>query len=106
MPMHLLRQFISSEVATKLFCKSNCSRMAVSAMSDEENWFYDEALELFDEEFTDFMYVKEETIHQWQYCAIGVLGSLHGTILKLLLFSTLKRFLVFLYAKGKHSLPV
>ncbi|KAK6112635.1 MBOAT membrane-bound O-acyltransferase family protein [Brugia pahangi] len=72
--------------------------MAVSA-ADEEIWFYDEALELSDEEFTDFMYIKDDTTHQWQRCPISVLDSLCGTIVKLLLFSALKRFLVFLHAR-------
>lgn len=79
--------------------------MAVSA-ADEEIWFYDEALELSDEEFTDFMYIKDDTTHQWQRCPISVLDSLCGTIVKLLLFSALKRFLVFLHARGKHSLQI
>ncbi|OZC05275.1 hypothetical protein X798_07711 [Onchocerca flexuosa] len=69
-------------------------------MSDEEKWFYDESLELSDEEFIDLIYFKEEITHQWQLCPIGVLGSLRSTILKLLLCSALKRFLVFLHAKG------
>ncbi|CAG9535242.1 unnamed protein product [Cercopithifilaria johnstoni] len=69
-------------------------------MFDEEKWFYDEIVELSDEESIDLMYIKEEATHEWQQCPIGVLGSLRGTILKLLLFSALKRFLVFLYAKG------
>ncbi|KAM3715957.1 Protein-serine O-palmitoleoyltransferase porcupine, partial [Dirofilaria immitis] len=69
-------------------------------MSDEERWFYDDFLELSDEEFPDFICMKEEMTYQWQRCPIGVLGSLRSTVLKLLLCSTLKRFLVFLHAKG------
>uniref|UniRef100_A0AAF5PKR7 Uncharacterized protein n=1 Tax=Wuchereria bancrofti TaxID=6293 RepID=A0AAF5PKR7_WUCBA len=73
--------------------------MAVSAVSDEEIWYYDEALELSDEEFTDFFHIKDDTTHQWQRCPISVLDALCGTILKLLLFSALKLFLVFLHAR-------
>ncbi|EFO20748.2 MBOAT family protein [Loa loa] len=74
--------------------------MIVSTMFDEERWFYDEALELSDEEIPDSMHIKENTTHQWLRCSIGVLDSLHVTIVKLLLFSALKRFIVFLHAKG------
>ncbi|VDK72865.1 unnamed protein product [Litomosoides sigmodontis] len=73
-------------------------------MSDEERWLYDDVVQLSDEEFADFMYSKETT-QEWQQCPIDVLGSLRGTILKLLLFSALKRFLVFLCAKGNITLP-
>lgn len=69
-------------------------------MLDEERWFYDEAIQSSDEEF------KEESIHEWQRCSIGVLASLQGLILKLLLFSALKRLLVFLHAKSKYSLKI
>ncbi|MCP9263107.1 PORCN protein [Dirofilaria immitis] len=72
-------------------------------MSDEERWFYDDFLELSDEEFPDFICMKEEMTYQWQRCPIGVLGSLRSTVLKLLLCSTLKRFLVFLHAKGTQN---
>ncbi|VBB25789.1 unnamed protein product [Acanthocheilonema viteae] len=66
-------------------------------MSDEGRWFNDEIVQLSNEEF---MYIKGQMTQEWQLCPIGVLGSLHSTILKLLFFSALKRFLVFLYAKG------
>lgn len=75
--------------------------MIVTAMSDEERWLYDDVVQLSDEEFIDLMFSKETT-REWHRCPIDVLGSLRGTILKLLLFSVLKRFLVFLHAKGKH----
>uniref|UniRef100_A0A915Q406 Protein-serine O-palmitoleoyltransferase porcupine n=1 Tax=Setaria digitata TaxID=48799 RepID=A0A915Q406_9BILA len=71
-------------------------------MIDEE-WFYDEPLKLSDEEFTEFIYLEEETTQQWQRCSLGVLSSLRDTVLKLLLCSILKRFLVFLHTKGKVS---
>lgn len=70
-------------------------------MSDKGRWFHDEILELSDEELADLMYIKDDTTHQGQLCPIGVLDSLRGITLKLVLFSVMKRFLVLLHAKGR-----